>query len=392
MSATGPLSFGAFGAVLLSLSQVRPSVGTPVAPTLLGPPCPDAIVDQSGGPCLQASSIPTPGMLFPGPHTGGANNVQSGSLSFVGCGSDNEATGAFSAVAGGRFNAAWGPESFIGGGQGNFAGEDWSTVGGGATNYALGPQTTVAGGYFNFANDIRSAIGGGSDNWTEGEAATIAGGGGNITAADYATVPGGLFNKAYGKYSFAAGRRARADHEGSFVWGDSADLYKQSSAADQFNVYARGGTRVFAQGTAPAVTVAPDGKVGIGIADPTHRLSVAGEICASGSIGSCSDARFKTRIEPVEDALEIVERLRAVRFDWRRDEFPDRRFEEGRQLGFVAQEIAQVVPEVVSEGGDGALAVDYGKLSSLLAAALQEQQAQIDELREQVRRLEERGK
>lgn len=372
------LSLAAF---LLAQSQVRPA--------LLGPPpCLDAIADQGGGPCLQASSIPTPGKLFPGPHTGGANNLQSGSLSFVGSGSDNEASGAFSAIAGGRWNSASGGESFVGGGQGNTADATWSVVGGGAMNYALSPQATVAGGYFNFAYDLRTTIGGGSDHWAQGEGATIGGGGGNETGGDYSSIPGGHTNQAFGKYSFAAGHRARALHDGAFVWADSADgTAKHSSATDEFSVYARGGTRVYAQTGTPALTVAPDGKVGIGIASPTHRLSVAGEICASGSIGSCSDARFKTRIEPVEGALALVSELRAVRFDWRGEEFPDRGFAEGRQIGFVAQEVADVVPEVVSEGSDGALAIDYGKLSSVLAAAMKEQQVEIAALQEEVRRL-----
>jgi len=57
-------------------------------------------------------------------------------------------------------------------------------------------------------------------------------------------------SEAYGAYSFAAGRRAKADHDGAFVWGDSFDADKTSSAPDEFNVYASGGVRMWTDSAA----------------------------------------------------------------------------------------------------------------------------------------------
>src|SRR5262249_19637660 len=51
--------------------------------------CAQSVRDQATAGCLQATSVPTTGMLFPGPHLGGVNNVQSGTNSFVGGGKDN---------------------------------------------------------------------------------------------------------------------------------------------------------------------------------------------------------------------------------------------------------------------------------------------------------------
>ncbi|MCH7526859.1 MAG: hypothetical protein IID39_05435, partial [Planctomycetes bacterium] len=57
----------------------------------------------------------------------------------------------------------------------------------------------------------------------------------------YASVPGGFANSAAGDFSFAGGRRAKALHLGSFVWGDSTAADFASTANDQFRVRATGG-------------------------------------------------------------------------------------------------------------------------------------------------------
>ena len=80
------------------------------------------------------------------------------------------------------------------------------------------------------------------------------------------------------------------------------------------------------------------------------------------------------------NALAKVMKLRPVLYDWRQDESEDRGFSEERQLGFVAQEIDAVVPEVVSEGSNGLLAVDYARVTPLLVAAMQTQQQTIEAL------------
>ena len=143
-------------------------------------------------------------------------------------------------------------------------------------------------------------------------------------------------------------------------------------------------------GLATRVVVDSGGNVGIGTTGPTQKLHVVGNIQASGSVFascgtlSCSDARFKTRIEPMRDALSLVERLRPVRFDWCREEFPDRQFGDQRQIGLIAQEVREVAPEVVQDCGDGYLSVDYGRLTPVIVQAVKdlraEKNAEIDRL------------
>jgi hypothetical protein len=131
-------------------------------------------------------------------------------------------------------------------------------------------------------------------------------------------------------------------------------------------------------GAAERMRITSSGNVGIGTSVPSQKLHVIGNICATGTIGACSDARFKTHVVPLDNALSLIDRLRPVRFDWKRDEFCDREFAEGRQIGFIAQEVEEVLPQVVSTGSDGYLSMDYGRLTPILVEAVKEMKRERD--------------
>jgi hypothetical protein len=99
----------------------------------------------------------------------------------------------------------------------------------------------VAGGSNNTASGTSATVGGGYLNTASSDSATVGGGGFNTASGDYATVPGGRDNEATANYSFAAGRRAKANHQGSFVWADSTDADFSSLSSDQFTVRATNG-------------------------------------------------------------------------------------------------------------------------------------------------------
>ena len=128
-----------------------------------------------------------------------------------------------------------------------------------------------------------------------------------------------------------------------------------------------------------------NGYVGIGTTVPTQALDVVGNIRATGSVFascgtlSCSDERFKTNIEPVADALGVVEQLQPVHYDWKRDEFPDRHFNKDRQVGLIAQDVQKVAPEVVRQDDEGYLAVDYGRLTPLIVSAIKQVKSEKDD-------------
>ena len=93
-----------------------------------------------------------------------------------------------------------------------------------------------------------------------------------------------------------------------------------------------------------------------------------------------SDIRMKQDVEDLTNVLANVLQLRAVTFNWNTDEYPDMGFGNQPQIGFLAQDIEQVYPELVSVDPNGFKMVDYAGLTPILLEAIKEQQAAIDEL------------
>ncbi|WP_165903787.1 tail fiber domain-containing protein [Hymenobacter gummosus] len=108
-------------------------------------------------------------------------------------------------------------------------------------------------------------------------------------------------------------------------------------------------------------------------------LTVTGNLTLNGVVASSSDARLKTAVRPLAGALAGVQALRGRRYRFKPGQGP-----QGEQLGFLAQELEQVYPELVSTGPDGLKAVNYAQLTPVLVEALKEQQRQIEQLRAEV--------
>ena len=231
----------------------------------------DASPNLIGGYSGNSVTAGVYGATIGGGGASGYTNVVTASFSTVGGGRANTAGKWGATVAGGVENKATGESSTIGGGNGNTASAyvatvsgggansasaDGATVGGGMQNNSPGGQATVGGGVYNTASGYAATIGGGENNTASGPKATVGGGSSNTASAWYATVgggwnntasgyaatvPGGRDNTAQGMYSFAAGQRAKANHQGAFVWADSTDEDFASTADNQFAVRATGG-------------------------------------------------------------------------------------------------------------------------------------------------------
>ncbi len=156
----------------------------------------------------------------------------------------NTQIGLDSSALGGIGNVASGTGTTVGGGISNTASSIKSTVGGGNDNIASQGQSTIGGGAFNEASGLASTIGGGVFNDATGELSTVGGGSGNVAMGLKSTVPGGEGNQAIGDYSFAAGRLAIANHDGSIVFADSTAANFESTAVDQFSIRAANGLRL----------------------------------------------------------------------------------------------------------------------------------------------------
>jgi len=273
------------------------------------------------------------------------------------------------------------------------------TIGGGGGETHVAPQVkgntvtddfgTVAGGWNNQAGDglgtntdaVGATVSGGWNNQAGAEFATVGGGTDNVATGTGATIPGGGYNNADGNYSFAAGKYARAIHEGTFVWADPSGVPFVSTGPAQFLIRAPGG-------------------VGIGTDDPAgHQLAVNGSAAkpGGGSWSVYSDVRLKKNIKPLRGALDRLLKLRGVTFEYKD---PDATIAlPGVQTGLIAQEVEEVFPEWVDEDANGYKYVTVHGLEALLVEALRELreqritdtstlQAEADELRTRLARLE----
>ena len=120
-------------------------------------------------------------------------------------------------------------------------------------------------------------------------------------------------------------------------------------------------------------------RLGINRIPTTYTLEVGGTIWANGSTISAgsttwSDERYKKNIVRLNNSLSNICKLRGVTYDWRYDEFKDKNFPQGKQVGVIAQEIEKVYPEIITTDADGYKSVSYEKLVPVLIEAIKEQQ------------------
>ncbi len=132
------------------------------------------------------------------------------------------------------------------------------------------------------------------------------------------------------------------------------------------------------------------GNVGIGTPTPAFKLDVNGGIRCIGAVNTSSDARYKADIRPVAGALETIGALHGVSYEWNRAGFPEKDFPHRRSLGFIAQEVEKVLPEVVTRDADGYYSVAYSEVIPVLVEATKELRAENATLRQKLAALEAR--
>lgn len=166
----------------------------------------------------------------------------------------------------------------------NSVASDYATIGGGLWNKIQTDAhgSTIGGGQSNdiWSTNWFSTIGGGFNNGIASGVwiGTICGGRDNRITATFGTVPGGENNWA-GYYAFAAGRRAKANHAGSFVWADSTDADFASTSDKQFRVRAGGGVQFQTPGNWDVANTEGDFRIG----NDTHRLKIGLSYAGGGA-------------------------------------------------------------------------------------------------------------
>ena len=116
----------------------------------------------------------------------------------------------------------------------------------------------------------------------------------------------------------------------------------------------------------------------------TAASGTAGELRATNDITAfySSDVSLKENIIEIPSALDMVDKIRGVFFDWKDDYIEskggiDGYFMRKRDVGLIAQEVEAVLPEIVGTRKDGIKAIKYDRLTALLLQAIKELQAKI---------------
>ena len=153
-----------------------------------------------------------------------------------------------------------------------------------------------------------------------------------------------------------------------------------STSANPFTEITQGGMQVVASSTQ---------WVKIPTSTSGNQLEVGGHITATGNITafSTSDSRLKENVKVIVDALDKVNEISGVTFDWK-EGFSDVHMFKGRDVGVIAQEIEYILPEIVKMNSDtGYRGVKYEKLTPLLIEAIKDLSKKVDKLEKEIKQL-----
>ena len=113
---------------------------------------------------------------------------------------------------------------------------------------------------------------------------------------------------------------------------------------------------------------------------------INGTFTATGDVvayGSPSDIRLKENIKPIQSALDKISKLQGVTFDWK--EKSENILDIKEDIGFIAQDVQKVLPELVRKNKDGMLSMRHQGITPILLEAIKELKAEIEELKKQIK-------
>ena len=181
--------------------------------------------------------------------------------------------------------------------------------------------------------------------------------------------------------------------------GFTLSINSSTDAVSLNNFY--NASMTFSTNNSVKMTILGGGNVGVGTTSPSQKLEVVGKakITTSLAVGaitpsattgridasndivafSTSDIRLKDNIKVIDNALDKVNSIQGIEFDWIKKESVHGN--EGHDIGVIAQEIEKILPDVVTTRDNGYKAVKYEKIVPLLIEAIKELTNEINELK-----------
>ena len=165
---------------------------------------------------------------------------------------------------------------------------------------------------------------------------------------------------------------------GEVVFGSHLSVAKRAVLSSDLSV---GGKVIFGSHLSVAKQVILSSILSVGANTfITNSLSIGQTLYVAEDIISASDKKFKTNIETLQHSLEKIKKLRGVSFNWRNNEYP--RFSSRKQIGLIAQEVREVYPELVKDGGNDSLSVSYDKIVAIIIESIKELDKKYEHLLE----------
>lgn len=183
----------------------------------------------------------------------------------------------------------------------------------------------------------------------------------SLTATDVGATPTG---------SMTLGRTNAGASGGSILYlnSSSGEIQFQAATASKASMTSSQDGSGYGQ-----ITFSTRNQVGAGDAYALALTIYNGNLTVQGDVNSISDVRTKENIITVEGGLDLVSQLRGVWYN--------KIDHDDRKVGVIAQEVEEVLPEVVNTDGDGIKSVDYGKMVGVLIEAIKELKQEIEELK-----------
>lgn len=131
-------------------------------------------------------------------------------------------------------------------------------------------------------------------------------------------------------------------------------------------------------GSTDVMTIMNNGNLGLGISTASYKLHVVGDIYASADMIAYSDARIKTDLQRITNAVEKIKKINGYTFK-RTDLYEEEPHK--RHTGLIAQEVQNVLPEAVHTDSEDRLSIAYGNMAGIIIEAIKELKEELMEIK-----------